>query len=138
MSMDAHILHRYDRAPHARFRPVHPQLSMNIHLRFCSISAFYPMIIAAKAGFVNLFGGKISPAEVSAGEMQCESSMMPLQTAGIKAAFFKAAIIFQQLLKGDRPEAVDVHAGIQNIFPRGDQRIKVGACVVMNMPVDHI
>ena len=51
------------------------------------------MIIAAKAGFVNLFGGKISPAEVSAGEMQYESSMMPLQTAGIKAAFFKAAII---------------------------------------------
>ena len=129
MSMDAHIPHRYDRAPHARFRPVHPQRSMNIHLR---------LIIAAKAGFVNLFGGKISPAEVSAGEMQCESSMMPLQTAGIKAAFFKAAIIFQQLLKGDRPEAVDVHAGIQNIFPRGDQRIKVGACVVMNMPVDHI
>ena len=96
------------------------------------------MIIAARAGFVNLFGGKISPAEVSAGEMQYESSMMPLQTAGIKAAFFKVAIIFQQLLKGDRPEAVDVHAGIQNIFPRGDQRIKVGACVVMKMPVDHI
>ena len=135
--MDAHILHRYDRAPHARLRPVHPQRSMNIHLRFCSVSAFYPTIIAAKVGFVNLFGGKISPAEVSAGEMQRERGMMPLQAAGMKAAF-EAAVIFQQLLEGDGLKAVDVHAGIQNIFPRGNQRIKVGACVVMNVPVDHI
>lgn len=52
--------------------------------------------------------------------------------------FLKAAVVLQQLVKGNRHKAVDVHTGVQRMIPNTKQRPKIRVCVGMNVSVNHI
>jgi len=62
---------------------------------------------------------------------------MSVRTACYKFAL-EPAVIFQHFIKCDRAKTVNINTGIQDIRPRGDQRIKIRLRIIVDMSVDHI